>query len=582
VLALSAMTAPARANGRFPNAQQGREFAPGSLALTGTYGLLLTTNAGTDFQFVCESELFGIAADTITADPLLELGPGGSILTGSLEGARISRDHGCTFEPLVSLPRDWEFYETEPPPGAENGLVLDFSRRGAESDAPVIALVALFNESGAIIEHRVYEAPSGDDFRPIGAPIALSAMDFGSTLDAAPSDPNRVYVSGTLRGEPVVLASRDGAESFMPSALAPDDPDAVVGAYIAAVSPSDPERLYVRVPRRMFQKDNGLYTWDDSLLVSDDGGANFSERLRVRANILGFALSPDGETVLAGFGDPSASRMLSDPAAVGVYRADAGELVFTKIVNDLDVTCLFWTEGALYACAAERDPLGNDPALANDFHLGVYRGRDVPTTAGDFVPLLKLRDVRGPLPWLDGRRTQCADTWQTSKENAPTPTGACAVLNACGPRPALSAGALICGSSGGAGAGGADSGGADSGGADSGGADSGGAPGHGGSDAAGAPDPGRGGAERGGAAGTPQGETRGSRDGGCGCRLDDRRSEGSLMGLIALVLSALLTIRRRGPAGGLGTGRTFLIRFLLARPRSFMPGEAKAAGRSRL
>jgi hypothetical protein len=566
--AMSALAAPAHANGRFPNAQQIREPAVDSLVLAGTYGLLVTTNAGTDFQFVCESELFGMPGDTITVDPLLELGPGGSILTGSLEGARISKDHGCTFEPIASLPRDWAFYDIEPPPGSENGLVLDLARRGAGNGAPVIALVALFDERGAITEHRVYEAPSGDDFRPIGAPIALSDMDFGSTLDSAKSDPSRFYVSGTLNGDPVVLVSRDGAENFTPSALAPDDPDAVLGAYIAAVSPSDADRVYVRVPRRTNQQPNGLYTWDDSLLVSDDGGATFTERLRATANFLGFALSPDGQTVLAGFGDPSATGMLSDPAAIGLYVADADDLAFSKIVNDLDVTCLFWTDGALYACAAERDPLGEDPSVMNDFHLGAYRGGGVPTTADDFVPLLALRDVRGPLPWSDGRRTRCADEWQTSDPSAPTPTGACAPLNACAPRPALSAGAVVCGESGGAGesAGGADSGGADSGGEDSGGADPGGAPGRGGSNGGGAPNGGVSGSERGGGEGTPGSKPRRASGGGCGCRLHDRPDE-ETWPILALAVSALMRALRRRPGPRAEKKASNVIRFGFARPR---------------
>ena len=530
-LALTALGAPAHANGRFPNAQILREPAPNELALAGTYGLLLTTNGGADFSFVCESQLFGRIADT-TMDPLLELGPGGAILSGSLEGVRISRDHGCTFEPVASLPRDWAFYDMVPPPGAEDGLVLDLARRGPAAGAPVIALVARFDERGAIAEHRVYEAPAGDDFRPIGAPIPLSVLDFGSTLDAAPSDPERIYVSGSVGGEAVVLVSENGAASFESTALAPDDPADVIGAYIAAVSPTDPERLYVRVPRRK-PTESGLYTWDDSLLASDDGGASFREALRAQANFLGFALSPDGETVLAGFGDPSASAMLSEPAAVGIYRANALELVFEKIVSDLYVTCLLWTASGLYVCAPERDALESDAAAGNDFHLGVYRGAGVPASAADFVSLLRLRDVGGPLPWFDGRTSGCADEWQSGDPAAPVPAGTCAAFGACGERPPRSTGALTCGAP--SGGDGGNSGSWGSGGA---GAEPAGA---GGNPSAGANGAGR--ASTGGSAAKRSRETS-----GCGCVVVGVRQERSRFGgacFVAFAAAVLFGRRAR-------------------------------------
>jgi hypothetical protein len=272
-------------------------------------------------------------------------------------------------------------------------------------------------------------------------------LDYGLTLEVAPSDPDRIYLSGTLANDPVLVVSDDGGTSFHASPLVFDDADFVIGAYLGAVAPNDPERVYLRVARRV-QTDDGLYVRDDSLAVSSDGGRTTTEVLRQSANLLGFSLSLDGSLVLAGYGDPRVDETLSSPDAVGIYRADANELAFERIVADVDVSCLRYTSAGLFACAVERDPLGLDPALG-DFHLGLYEGSGEPASAADFTPLLALRNVRGPAPWADGRVTACQVEWKDPA--SPLPLGTCARLNACDGQTELSEGALVCGVAGGGG-----------------------------------------------------------------------------------------------------------------------------------
>jgi hypothetical protein len=194
----------------------------------------------------------------------------------------------------------------------------------------------------------------------------------------------------------------------------------------------DPERIYVRVSRRRLT-DNGYYMWDDSLLVSDDAGETFSEPLRRDAALLGFALTYDGKTVLAGYGEPRAEPAVSARGVLGIYAAPAAapaaELGFERIVSDLDVTCLHENASGLYACATEVDPLGVDPSQGPDFHLGVLAGAALPERRGDFTPLLKLRDVRGPPPQSDGSEGPCDADWRSrcanffACENDPRDTG---------------------------------------------------------------------------------------------------------------------------------------------------------------
>jgi hypothetical protein len=431
--------ASARANGRFPNAQQVRELGSGSLVVAGTYGLLVTTNGGRDFAYVCESEMFGQPAGNFTMDPLLEVAPDGSFVTGSVQAARVSHDLGCGFETVESLPRNWDFLGLEPLPDAENGRVIDLCRRGAGAEAPLLALVAIVDEAGVPLEHRIYEASSGTTFVPIGAPIETELADTGLTLDAAPSDPDRLYLTGTLAGAPILVRSSDAGQTWESVPVGAADPDTLERSYLAGVSPTDPNRIYVRVQRRRLT-DAGYYLWDDSLLVSDDAGDAFSEPLRHDAALLGFALANDGELVLGGYGDPRADPALSSRDELGIYAADAtlpaGAIVFERIVSDLDVSCLYATATGLYACATELDPLGADSTLEPDFHLGLHRGAGLPTARADFTPLLKLRDVRGPAPWSDDRVSACDAEW----------SAACAQFFACENDPRdLADGAVVCG-----------------------------------------------------------------------------------------------------------------------------------------
>ncbi|HEX6766887.1 MAG TPA: hypothetical protein VF103_15435 [Polyangiaceae bacterium] len=443
-----ALARGARANGRFPNAQSVRELGADSLVVAGTYGLLLTTNGGKDFAYVCESEMFGRSAGGFTLDPLLEVAPDGSFVTGSVQAARRSLERGCGFETIESLPRNFDFFGETPPDGAESGKVVDLCRRGPGAAAPLLALVSIVDAAGIPLEHRVYEARSGTEFSRVGAPIPKEILEFGLTLDAAPSDPDRFYVTGRLANEPVLATSRDGGGSWDGTPVPVADAEDVLGVYLAAVSPSDPERIYVRASRRRLT-DAGYYLWDDSLLVSDDAGGEFFEPLRHEAALLGFALGNDGETVLAGYGDPRADSATSSADEHGIYAADAsvaaGDLAFERIVSDLDVNCLAATASGLYACATEVDPLGADPSVENDFHLGLYAGADLPRSRADFTALLKLRDVRGPAPRSDGRPGPCDEEWSTGDPTAPVPAGACAQFFACDNDPtALEPSALVC------------------------------------------------------------------------------------------------------------------------------------------
>ncbi len=443
--ALGLSAVPAHANGRYPNAEQLREVSPGSLVVSGTYGLLVSGNSK-DFEFVCESALFGRTLMGSWVDPLLEVLPDGTILSGSLNGLRVSRDEGCSFASDWSLPHDPSFIPPDPNATGKLGTVVDLCP-AYDATHGVIALTSITQSDGSTLDQQLYRTTDGSHtWASYGAAIPTSMIRVVLTVDVAPSDPTHIYVSGNLLGQSVLVASIDSGATWTPHALTIDDSADVDGLYIAAVSPTDPERVYLRVNRQS-QADDGSTTWDDSLLVSDDGGATVNDVLRQQAALLGFALSPDGKTVLAGYGDPVVAPTVVDPDVVGLYAATSDALTFTQKIPAFYVSCLRWESDGLYACAKESDPLSMNPSL-NDFHVGVSKGASVPTSLSDFTALVKLKDIRGPLPLASGMPSSCETEWTMGDPNSPGQASVCATLNACpgdaGAVP-LSSGAIVCG-----------------------------------------------------------------------------------------------------------------------------------------
>ena len=71
---------------------------------------------------------------------------------------------------------------------------------------------------------------------------------------------------------------------------------------------------------------------NDALLYSSDGGATWKELLRQNAKLLGFALSPDGTAILAGYGDPVESGYYVDSTVTGAYLAGRSALMQVAVL----------------------------------------------------------------------------------------------------------------------------------------------------------------------------------------------------------------------------------------------------------
>ena len=363
-------TQAALANGRFPRAQRLLEDPSSAqrLVLAATYGLLVTDDRGGEWRHVCE---LGYAFSINDIDPLVELPPDGSLLVTASHSLNRSLSPFCSFEPVLGSP------------DAGTQAVVDYSLDRSNRNR-LVALLMRSGEGG--VENVLYESmDAGRTFSPIGVPLPPTEVSFTLTLDVAPSDSNRFYVSAAGRlGTDVLVRSDDGGSTWTTSAL-PLDPEEY--PYIAAVHPTDPDTLYVRTDFWPLDADN-VAVASDGLFYSDDGGTTFREIHRAAGKLFGFALSPDASELVIGYGDPVESTRLVDPEALGIYRASTADHVFTKIFEG-PVSCLSWTENGVYVCTSQQE---------RGFALGVAPNADFDLAASEpLTPLLDLRDVRGPL-----------------------------------------------------------------------------------------------------------------------------------------------------------------------------------------
>jgi hypothetical protein len=151
---------------------------------------------------------------------------------------------------------------------------------------------------------------------------------FPLTIDAAPSDESRVYISGYLdQGDhsSVLLRSDDGGLTFQRTAI-PGTADYHL-AWIAAVDPQRADRIYVRVQHPM----------STDIWSSDDGARAFRRTFSGAGSLLGFAVSPDGQRVAVG------------GPLDGVWIGSA-DLMNLSHQQSIAPTCLGWSSSGLYAC----------------------------------------------------------------------------------------------------------------------------------------------------------------------------------------------------------------------------------------
>ena len=379
-------TGAAAANGRYPAASK-ILFSPSdsSLAvLRTTYGVLVSHDGGETWDWLCEAAL-GIASNQ-SVDPILGLTAGGTLVAAVFDRLMLSTDTGCNWG-VASCPFSTQtIADIVVRPDAPHVLLAITSTptptspmapSGAGAPCPGTGVDVGVDDSGIGNYDQVFESTDdGAHWSALGAPIDPAAAV--TTLDVAPSDPRRLYVSGYRAAggarAAVLFVSTDSGAHWVEHPMPALDPLAETEAYIASVDPLDADRVYVRTGG----------AGGSRLFVTSDGGNTFQIPLKLIGQMLGFALSPDGSTIYVG--------SLAD----GLLAAARASLSFAS-VSAVHVACLATHGVELWACSTE----------ASGFIAGVSSDRGV-----SFTPKLHLRNgVRAALACPpNSSAAQCSGT----------------------------------------------------------------------------------------------------------------------------------------------------------------------------
>lgn len=351
--------APALANGRYPAAGQiaVHPADPNTLVVRATYGVMLSRDTGQGWGWVCE----GAIGYSGIEDPMMGITQDGTLLAGIFKGLSVSHDQGCT----------WAFAGG----GLTDKFVTDLSVEKADPSRAVLIISNGIGPSEFLTQ--LWESPdNGVNWSQAGVDLAKAFL--GLTVDIAPSDTQRVYVSGRYGPadgyKGAIHRSPDRGKTWQSFDI-PGTNDTHL-PYIGAVDPKNPDILYVRVDGDPV----------DSVLYSNNGGETWTNIFDSTGNLYGFALSPDGSTVWVGGGKD------------GLWRAPTSTHQFEQVSN-ITVRCLTATDTLLYACADE---------YADGFTAGVSS-----TGGSTFTPLMHLNSPCGPLECGQATSvgTTCVEAW---------------------------------------------------------------------------------------------------------------------------------------------------------------------------
>ena len=325
-----AVTTPAAANGRFPAANQ-LLFSPSNSQLVierTTFGLLRSEDYGATWSWLCEDAL-GLPP-TSNEDPSLALCKSDSLLAGLSLGLEVSPDLGCSWSTQGGVLAGQLVTDLDVPPGTPDTALAITSTFEPDAGA---------DGGQGYIQHIFTSTDDGAHWAVTGT------IDPGATvttLEVAPTDPQRIYVSA-YRGEGMtrttsIFVSKDGGQTWTEHPT-PLDPNTETAVYIAAVDPNNEDLVYVRSAgaSRLFVTSDGASTFQVAFVLPESD------------QMLGFALSQDGSKVFLGGKN------------VGLFSASAANLQFTSVLQPapdggtrvLHVQCLATHGADLWACSDE-------------------------------------------------------------------------------------------------------------------------------------------------------------------------------------------------------------------------------------
>lgn len=353
---LLALAPAALANGRAPATGdvKPRSGSQSLLAVT-TFGLLLSSNEGSSWQWVCESALdYGGVYD-----PDYEWSPDGSLFYTSFSGLRVSRDN-CSYELVASLA------DNDNNPKVNRYIAtLAFGPDGA-------LYAASIDTDGS----KVYRSTDqGTTFPQVSqATPAFENYDAWRTIEVAPSNASRVYLTGVrvkdgLPREFLLYRSNDAAANFTQMSTTGITGLVPVGEQdveIAGISYTNPDVLYVRVT------DDGNVPGAHAIYRSANGGASWTQVLARADSLRAFAVRRNGEIIA---GTPT----------LGAVKSTDG-INFTTLPGAPHLNCLYErADGVMFGCTQNYGVNGDN--------AGIMKSTDGVT----WTSALRYQDIAAPV-----------------------------------------------------------------------------------------------------------------------------------------------------------------------------------------
>jgi photosystem II stability/assembly factor-like uncharacterized protein len=355
-LAVIAPAATARANGRPPQSiglhvRAGHEA---DLVLAATFGALFSRDGGDTWRWMCETAI-GYGG---TFDPDYVVTGSGTVIATTFDGIQVMRD-GCSFQ----LSQFGPTLAATVTAGPDDAIYFAMGFTGDMTAIPPVPA-----------DYKIYKSIDGGVSFDAGVEVGM-AGDTWRSLEVAPSDPDRIYLTGyRLDGGQnktlLLYRSDDGGTSYqaLPAGPAVFEVTGRSDLEIAAIAPGDPDRVLTRV------------TWwsptgqvGDAFYLTTNAGADWAKVLETTDTCRGAVFRANGTDAVIGSARSGIYVSNTMGASfVHVPRHVGGDAAVAQLPS---VYCLHErTDGELWACTNNYDPA--------PFGFGVMKTTDLTTWTG--------------------------------------------------------------------------------------------------------------------------------------------------------------------------------------------------------
>jgi hypothetical protein len=405
-LLVTGLAGGAAANGRDPFISS-IHFRPGDgqkIQAGATFGLIRSEDGGATWRWYCERAI-GYGG---TYDPDYAYTDTGALFATTFDGLKVMRDD-CTFGAT--------------PPG------MTFVTHVARSSTGTL----LFSAS-AQTDTKIYRSTDDGVTFPTSTTPDANGDAWWQTLEFAPSDPQRVYLTGyrlpkkctsnsqnpgTMCGsnadcpesapdagaceaqkEFLLFRSTNGGADFVPMTSSGISPTSLNSALeIAGIDPVDPDIVYLRVTLE-------TNTSGESIYRSNDAGATWTKILTRNSNLGGLAfLVRSDRSCVAGTRDIGAWKAPFVSAGPNSGCGTDGSGAWTELTTAPHIGCLVENSaGEVWACTQNTESV--QLGITSD-GFGMMKSTDLATWTG----VMRFQEIAAPVACAAGtvQQDRCID-----------------------------------------------------------------------------------------------------------------------------------------------------------------------------